>query len=87
MREQQSGKTLLRFNFSEICEKIIGLDVYSLYPWAMSQMPVNFYCRRYKEDGFKPHYDVMYSQMYMWLRFREREDKVKIYTRLNLGRD
>ena len=48
---------------------------------------MNFYCRSYKEDGFKPHYDVMYSQMYMGLRFRERKDKVKIFTRLNLGHE
>ena len=65
---------------------MLGLDVCSLYPYAMSgDMPAYTYIIRRKEDGFKPLYNSMYPLQYIWLNHIEKIHGRKIWTKLNLG--
>lgn len=83
-RYHEKGKTFIRGNKEKPCGQILGLDANALYLYCLAQdMPVGYFTRRKRENGFRPERNEEYIAQFMWMDWYAQEYNVSVGHAMN----
>ena len=75
-------------NGDQTCAKIFGFDANALYPYCLRRdMPCGAFVRRRECNGYRPEIQNKYLDMYVWLDKFSETRNIKIYHKLNSGKE